>query len=53
MNIIKCQGVNCEVRLSCSRYYPLDKSFNEGSKFVFLARNLHKFFKTCLFLKKK
>ncbi len=53
MNIIKCQGVNCDVKSSCSRYYPMGVSVEEGESFIVVAKSLHRFFKSCLFLKKK
>jgi len=53
MNIIKCQGVSCNVKSSCSRYYPMGVSVDEGQSFIVVAKSLHKFFKSCLFLKKK
>ncbi len=53
MNIIKCQGVNCDVKSSCSRYYPIGVSVEEGKSFIVVAKSLHTFFKSCLFLKKK
>tara|TARA_Y100000592_G_scaffold95976_1_gene163556 strand:+ start:567 stop:731 length:165 start_codon:yes stop_codon:yes gene_type:complete len=51
MNILRCQGLGCDIRSYCDRYEPQGLANGKNFKSYFLAKRLNKFFEACLFFK--